>query len=102
MHGLVVRLTRAGARWRKAPSRRAGRDERAARAQATREDRSRGRALAAHPARRGTAARVLDPAGTRAGMALTRAAAKDAHRRAHAMASARPGDAVSPRYRWRA
>ncbi len=48
-------------------SRRAGRDERAARAQAPGEDRSRGRALAAHAARRGTAARILDPAGTRRG-----------------------------------
>ena len=85
-----------------APSRRAGRDERAARAQAAREDRSRGRALAAHAARRGTAARILDPAGTRPRVALARAAAQDARRRAHAVAGAHPGDAVSPRHRWRA
>ena len=92
-------LERAGA---VAASRRAGRDERAARAQATREDRSRGRALAAHAAGRGTAAGILDPAGTRPRVALARAAAQDARRRAHAMAAAHPGDAVSPRHRWRA
>ena len=56
---------------------------------------------AAHAACRETAAGILDPAGARPAVALAGAAAKDADRRAHAVAGARPGDALSPRHRWR-
>src|SRR5213593_1258888 len=61
----------------------------------------RGRALAAHPARRRLARRVLDPARARARVAHTHPPAQDARRRAHALARARPGDAVSARHRRR-
>ena len=78
---------------------RAGGDERVARSQAARQDRSRGRALAARAARRGPAAGGVDPARARAPVALAGAAAPHADRRAHAVAAAHPGDAVSPRHR---
>ena len=98
VHRLAVRLRRARRRWRDAAPGRAGRDPRAARAQATRQDRPRGRPLAARTARRGPAARGLDPARARAPMALPRAAAAHADRRAHPVDTAHPGDAVSPRH----
>src|SRR5271167_4200678 len=50
---------------------------------------------------RETAARSVDTSGTRPRVALTGKAAQDARRRAHAVAAASPGDAVSPRRQWR-
>ena len=51
---------------------------------------------------RGPAAGGLDPAGARARVAHPRPAAQDARRRAHDLAAASPGDALSPRRRGRA
>jgi hypothetical protein len=61
---------------------------------ATRQDRPPGRALAAHAAGGGPAARGLDPARTRARVAHPHPAAQDARRRAHQLACADPSNAV--------
>jgi hypothetical protein len=57
---------------------------------APRQDRPRGCPLAADPARRGAAARGLDPAGARVRVAHPHPPARDARRRAHELAAASP------------
>ena len=80
---------------------RAGGDQRAARPQAPRQDRPRGREVAAPAAVRGAAAGGLVPARACAPVALARAAAQHAARRAHQLDPADPRDALSPRCRRR-
>ena len=75
----------------------ADRDERVERTQAPREDRSRGREMAAGTAARGPATGVMDAARARAAMALTRPAAQHAGQRAHRLGATDPRDALSPR-----
>src|ERR671922_38956 len=65
-------------------------EARVARSQAPRQDRSRGRALAARAARRRPFARGVDSAQARAPVALAGAAAPHADRRAHAVDAAHP------------
>jgi hypothetical protein len=78
---------------RRAP-RRDDRDARPARQEAARQDRPHRRALAAHTAGGGSAARGLDPARARARVAHPHPPAEDARRRAHGLAGASPSDAV--------